>query len=60
MAESFDQFAIVELMGHMIIAGRVTEQVIGWGDLTVAIWQVADYGLRTYQDTPPLERGRTI
>ncbi|SKC78531.1 hypothetical protein SAMN05445504_2417 [Burkholderia sp. CF099] len=27
--EKFDQWAIVELMGHQRIAGRVTEQVIG-------------------------------
>lgn len=29
MAESFEQFAIVELFGHQVIAGKVTEQVIG-------------------------------
>jgi len=27
--ETFDQFAIVELFGRKIIAGRVTEQVVG-------------------------------
>lgn len=27
--ESFDQWAIVEIMGHQRYAGRVTEQVIG-------------------------------
>ncbi len=29
MAEAFEQFAIVELFGHNIIAGKVSEQVIG-------------------------------
>lgn len=29
MAEKFEQFAIVELFGHQIIAGFVSEQVIG-------------------------------
>ena len=29
MSEGFEQFAIVELFGHNIIAGKVTEQVIG-------------------------------
>lgn len=29
MSETFDQFCIVELMGRQVIAGRVTEQVIG-------------------------------
>ena len=29
MAEKFEQFAIVELFGHSIIAGKVSEQVIG-------------------------------
>ena len=29
MSETFDQFAVVELFGHQIIAGKVTEQVIG-------------------------------
>lgn len=28
-AEKFDQHAIIELMGHQRIAGRVTEQAIG-------------------------------
>lgn len=27
--ETFDQWAIVEIMGHQRLAGRVTEQVIG-------------------------------
>lgn len=29
MAEAFEQFAIVELFGHNVIAGKVSEQVIG-------------------------------
>lgn len=29
MVEKFEQFAIVELMGRVVIAGLVTEQVIG-------------------------------
>lgn len=29
MADKFEQFAIVELFGHQIIAGLVSEQVIG-------------------------------
>lgn len=29
MSEKFEQFAIVELFGHQIIAGKVSEQVIG-------------------------------
>ena len=29
MNEKFEQFAIVELFGHQIIAGNVSEQVIG-------------------------------
>lgn len=29
MADSFDNFCIVELFGHQKIVGRVTEQVIG-------------------------------
>ena len=29
MSEKFEQCAIVELFGHQIIAGKVTEQVIG-------------------------------
>ena len=29
MTESFEQNCIVELFGHQIIAGKVTEQVIG-------------------------------
>jgi hypothetical protein len=29
MSEKFDHFAIVELFGHQIIAGKVSEQVIG-------------------------------
>lgn len=29
MAEKFEQFAIVELMGRTVIAGLVSEQVIG-------------------------------
>jgi len=29
MSEKFEQFAIVELFGHSIIAGKVSEQVIG-------------------------------
>jgi len=29
MTEKFEQFAIVELFGHQIIAGKVSEQVIG-------------------------------
>jgi len=29
MSESFEQFAIVELMGCVVFAGLVTEQVIG-------------------------------
>ena len=29
MAEKFEQFAIVELMGRVVIAGLVSEQVIG-------------------------------
>lgn len=29
MPDTFDQFCIVELMGRQVIAGRVTEQVIG-------------------------------
>jgi hypothetical protein len=29
MAEKFEQFAVVELFGHQIIAGKVSEQVIG-------------------------------
>ncbi len=29
MSETFEQFAIVELFGHQIIAGKVSEQVIG-------------------------------
>lgn len=29
MADKFEQFAIVELFGHQIIAGKVSEQVIG-------------------------------
>lgn len=28
-SQTFDQFAIVELMGHQRIAGRLTEQVVG-------------------------------
>ena len=28
--------------------------------LTVAIWQVADYGLQTYQDALPLVRGTQL
>ena len=41
---------------HIKVDGDVGWTVIGWGDLTVAIWQVADYGLRTYQVTLPFER----
>ncbi len=29
MADKFEQFAVVELFGHQIIAGLVSEQVIG-------------------------------
>lgn len=29
MTETFEQFAIVELFGHNVIAGKVSEQVIG-------------------------------
>jgi hypothetical protein len=29
MTEKFEQFAIVELMGHSVISGLVSEQVIG-------------------------------
>ena len=29
MTEKFDQWAIVEIMGHQRLAGRVTEQTIG-------------------------------
>jgi len=29
MVDKFDQFAVVELFGHQIIAGVVSEQVIG-------------------------------
>lgn len=29
MSEPFDQWAIVEIMGHQVYAGRVTEQVVG-------------------------------
>jgi len=29
MAETFEQFAIVELFGHQIMAGKVSEQMIG-------------------------------
>lgn len=29
MTEKFDQFCIVELMGHNVLAGKVTEQTIG-------------------------------
>ncbi len=29
MAEKFEQFAVVELFGHQVIAGKVSEQVIG-------------------------------
>lgn len=29
MSEKFEQFAVVELFGHQIIAGKVSEQVIG-------------------------------
>lgn len=29
MTEKFEQYAIVELFGHQIIAGKVSEQVIG-------------------------------
>lgn len=29
MTESFEQYCIVELMGRQVIAGKVTEQVIG-------------------------------
>jgi hypothetical protein len=29
MSETFDQFAIVELFGHGVIAGKVSEQIIG-------------------------------
>ncbi len=29
MADAFEQFAIVELFGHQVIAGKVTEQIIG-------------------------------
>jgi len=29
MGEKFEQFAVVELFGHQIIAGKVSEQVIG-------------------------------
>ena len=29
MSESFEQWAIVELFGHNVIAGKVSEQVIG-------------------------------
>jgi hypothetical protein len=29
MSEKFEQFAVVELFGHQIIAGKVTEQIIG-------------------------------
>lgn len=29
MTEAFEQFAIVELFGHNVIAGKVSEQVIG-------------------------------
>lgn len=29
MSEKFEQFAIVELFGHQVIAGKVSEQVIG-------------------------------
>jgi hypothetical protein len=31
--ESFDQWCIVELFGRQVIAGRVTEQVLGGGAL---------------------------
>lgn len=29
MAEEFEEYAIVELFGHQVIAGKVSEQVIG-------------------------------
>ena len=29
MSEAFEQFAVVELFGHQVIAGKVSEQVIG-------------------------------
>ena len=29
MSEKFEQFAIVELFGHQVIVGKVSEQVIG-------------------------------
>lgn len=29
MSEKFEQFAIVELFGHQVIAGKVSEQVVG-------------------------------
>lgn len=29
MSNAFDEFAIVELFGHQVIAGKVSEQVIG-------------------------------
>lgn len=29
MSDKFEQFAIVELFGHQVIAGKVSEQVIG-------------------------------
>jgi hypothetical protein len=29
MAEKFEQYAIVELFGHQVIAGKVSEEVIG-------------------------------
>ena len=29
MSEKFEQYAVVELFGHQVIAGKVTEQVIG-------------------------------
>jgi len=29
MSEAFEQIAIVELFGHQVIAGKVSEQVIG-------------------------------
>ena len=33
MSESFDQYAIVELMGHVRMAGRVTEEELFGGKL---------------------------
>lgn len=42
MAETFDNFAIVELFGHARIAGRVTEQVLaGQGFVRVDVPEIA-------------------